>query len=70
MKYADAGRWRQALDTLLAGWLADAPDDVAGWTRRETSAALGMIIRTSMPRCGIFAAQQGMGVLWSWRQLL
>ncbi len=32
----DAGRWRQGLDNLLGGWLAGAPEDVAGWTRRET----------------------------------
>ena len=32
----DPGRWRQGLDNLLAGWLAGAPEDVAGWTRRET----------------------------------
>jgi pimeloyl-ACP methyl ester carboxylesterase len=29
-------RWRQGLDNLLAGWLAGAPDEVAGWIRRET----------------------------------
>jgi hypothetical protein len=27
---------RQGLDNLLGGWLAGAPEDVAGWTRRET----------------------------------
>jgi hypothetical protein len=32
----DPERWRQGLDHLLGGWLAGAPDDVAGWTRRET----------------------------------
>jgi hypothetical protein len=32
----DPGRWRQGLDNLLAGWLVGAPDEVAGWTRRET----------------------------------
>ena len=32
----DPERWRQGLDDLLAGWLADAPEDVAGWGRRET----------------------------------
>lgn len=32
----DPERWRQGLDNLLAGWLAGAPDEVAGWTRRET----------------------------------
>jgi hypothetical protein len=31
----DPGRWRQGLDNLLAGWLADAPDEVA----QEFSAA-------------------------------
>jgi pimeloyl-ACP methyl ester carboxylesterase len=33
---ADPGRWRQGLDNLLGGWLAGAPENVAGWTRRET----------------------------------
>src|SRR5260370_592342 len=28
----DPGRWRQGLDNLLGGWLANAPEDVAGWT--------------------------------------
>jgi hypothetical protein len=32
----DPERWRQGLDNLLAGWLAGAPDEVAGWIRRET----------------------------------
>jgi hypothetical protein len=32
----DPGRWRQGLDNLLGGWLAGTPDEVAGWTRRET----------------------------------
>jgi pimeloyl-ACP methyl ester carboxylesterase len=32
----DPGRWRQGLDQLLAGWLASASQDVAGWVRRET----------------------------------
>jgi pimeloyl-ACP methyl ester carboxylesterase len=32
----DPGRWRQGLDGLLAGWLAGAPEGVAGWARRET----------------------------------
>ncbi len=32
----DPERWRQGLDQLLAGWLASAPEDVAGWVRRET----------------------------------
>src|SRR5208283_4182303 len=27
----DPERWRQGLDGLLAGWLADAPEDVAEW---------------------------------------
>ena len=31
----DPGRWRQSLDNLLAGWPPGAPEDVAGWTRRE-----------------------------------
>ncbi len=31
----DSERWQQGLDDLLAGWLAGAPDDVAGWARRE-----------------------------------
>jgi hypothetical protein len=30
------GSVRQGLDNLLGGWLAGAPDEVAGWTRRET----------------------------------
>lgn len=33
----DPGRWRQGLDNLLTGWLAGAPDEVARWTRQETS---------------------------------
>jgi pimeloyl-ACP methyl ester carboxylesterase len=32
----DPLRWRQGLGQLLAGCLARAPDDVAGWVRRET----------------------------------
>jgi pimeloyl-ACP methyl ester carboxylesterase len=32
----DPGQWRQGLDDLRDGWLAGAPEDVAGWTRRET----------------------------------
>jgi len=32
----DPQRWRPGLGQLLAGWLAGAPDDVAGWVRRET----------------------------------
>jgi pimeloyl-ACP methyl ester carboxylesterase len=32
----DPQRWRPGLDQLLAGWLAGAPDNVAGWVRRET----------------------------------
>jgi len=32
----DPRRWRQGLDQLLAGWLAGAPEHVAGWVRQET----------------------------------
>lgn len=32
----DPRRWQQGLGQLLAGWLADAPDEVAGWVREET----------------------------------
>ena len=32
----DPRRWQQGLDQLLAGWLAGAPEDVAGRVRAET----------------------------------